>query len=107
VREVPQDQPISWQVTTDATQLPGKPFALKRVGTNKNDLANFVKKNKSWNRRQVDGLRSLFEPEIQKHGLMIYKVTGKLTDQQGGERLTISYIPFAYLDPDTSIIEGK
>lgn len=102
-REVPSDlNPDSLETVHRLADLPGEPFALESVGTNKNDLANFVQKNKEWNRRQIDGLRSLFEPKVNQQHLVVYKVTGKL--QEGQREIAMAFTPFAYLTPDTSFV---
>lgn len=103
VREIPPVTAVDWN-DKQKTELPGRVFAMDRVGINQNDLANFISKNEEWSADQIAGLRKYFDDKLEQHNLMIYKVRGVLTGRDE-DSVRVTYIPFILLRSDTTIFK--
>lgn len=105
VREIPPGTAVDWHDKQKA-ELPGRVFAMNRVGINQNDLANFISKNEEWSADQIAGLRKYFDDKLEQHNLMIYKVRGALTGRDE-DSVRVTYIPFILLRSDTTIFKPQ
>ena len=96
---VPPDS-IASKVILNPNQLYGKPLALINVGTDRNDLANYITHTHQWNNASIRGLRSLYNGAIQNGPFLIYKVTGAF--DAASDSVIVKYTPFLYLTSDTT-----
>lgn len=97
VREVPmRDYTVSWD-TTQLGALPGKPLALRSVGVDNIDLANFVSKTEAWTPQRVDALRRLFGGATDEHRYVVFRVNGKITER---DSVVVEFVPYVALGPD-------
>ncbi len=81
------------------TILAGKPLALRKVGINRNDLANYITQTRHWNDESIRGLRGLLNGAARNGPLLIYKVKG--SSNSTNDSVMVEYIPFLYLTSDT------
>ncbi len=103
VTEIPQADITGERNVTSLEKLPGKPFAMNEVGINQNDISNFIEKTEDWNDTKKRGMRKLFETELEKRDLMIYKVQGRLS-LENRDSVVISYTPFLKMTQDSIFI---
>jgi hypothetical protein len=98
-----------WNITENEEMLPGKPFPLKLVHTHRNDLANYIKKSGHWDQDRIQGLRSLFGKQLNSKKLLIVWVEGQAKNSPDKQHLSydVRYIPFAFLTPDTSMMNPE
>lgn len=88
---------IIWTIDK-VESLPGKNFALRQYGVDQIDFANFVSKTRDWNEVRIQALRNMLgETNLENRYLMIYKVTGKMTDD---DEVVITATPFLLLTPE-------
>lgn len=95
-----QPDSIGWKVILSPNHLAGKPLALRTVGTNRNDLANYITQTHHWSGKAIRGLRGLYNGAAQNNSLLIYKVTGALDSTN--DSVMVEYVPFLYLSADTA-----
>ncbi len=91
---------IGWKIIINPNHLAGKPLALRKAGTNRNDLANYITQTRHWNDEYIRGLRALYNGAARNGPLLIYKVTGALNSTN--DSVMVEYIPFLYLTTDTA-----
>jgi len=100
VRDVTdEERTITGNIQTE-DQLYGEPFALNQIGVHQNDLSNFMSKNKNWTPQKKQAVRNYFGDLLNDNSFMIYRVRGELQEQD----VNISYTPFIYITPDTTIV---
>mgnify|MGYP006919622057 CR=1 FL=1 len=96
VREMPSSDSVSWDATS-LENLPGTPFSVKANGVDPIDLANLVSKTVTWDSIRVAALeKMMFGGAVPDRNLMIFKVQGRLTDQDDVE---VSATPFVLISP--------
>jgi len=100
VRQVDAHDSLKWDPVGSAGKLPGSVFPLDRIQVSQNDLADFVAKNKTWDRQRIEGLRSLFSTIPSNGGWLIYKVNGQLKTPR--DTVIVTYTPYIYLNKDTT-----
>lgn len=95
VRRIPE--PLSgqqlWQPSS-LDDLPGEPLALKSVGVNQNDVANFVSKTAVWEDHHLKGMRRLLDVSPGNEPLLVFRVRGRL-EQNSVETTATPLILFA------------
>jgi len=97
VREVPmRDYTVSWD-TTQLGALPGEPLALRSVGVDNIDLANFVSKTDAWTSQRVEALRRLFGDAPDDHRYVVFRVNGQITER---DSVVVEFVPYVALGPD-------
>ena len=84
-----------WKVILSPDKLSGKPLALRKVGTNRNDLANYITQTQNWNGESIRGLRGLLNGATRESPLLVYKVTGTLNS--ANDSVMVEYVPFLYV----------
>ena len=85
---------LLWNITS-IEQLQGDPVSMKEIGVDQIDYSNFVSKTKTWNSNRVSALRTMLGEEyISKNDWMIYKVNGRILDN---DSVTVHYVPFLLL----------
>jgi len=100
VRDVTnEERTIAGNIQTE-DQLYGEPFALNQIGVHQNDLSNFMSKNKNWTPQKKQAVRNYFGDLLNDNSFLIYRVRGEL----GNHDVDISYTPFIYITPDTTIV---
>ncbi len=100
VREVPDAaDPDLWQPYS-INDLPGEPYALKRVGILQNDISNFISKSRTWDERRINGLRKVFGDELTSKHLLIMRADGSIT----GDSVSVVFTPFLLLAPDSTYL---
>ncbi|MFN1833690.1 hypothetical protein AB2B38_000395 [Balneola sp. MJW-20] len=98
IEELPTDSAV-WN-TRNINTLPGKQVSLAEIGVDQIDYSNFVSKTKNWNSERIQALRTMLGEEyLQEQNFMIYKVQGKLTDD---DSVLIDYVPILYFSSDRS-----
>jgi hypothetical protein len=97
VREVPmRGYTVSWD-TTQLGALPGEPLALRSVGVDNIDLANFVSKTEAWTPQRVEALRRLFGSATDDHRYVVFRVNGQITER---DSVAVEFVPYVELRPD-------
>ena len=101
VREIPPSDSVSWDVS-QLESLPGLPFSVKSNGVDPIDLANFVSKTTTWDSVRVAALeRMLFGGATPDRKLMIFKVQGRLTEQDG---VDVAATPYVLISPGIDLV---
>ncbi|HYW36442.1 MAG TPA: hypothetical protein VE868_13620 [Balneolaceae bacterium] len=95
---------IGWHDRTK-NDLPGKTFALNKIGIDQTDLYSYIDKDNHWNRRQIRGLRVFFRGELKHHNFLLYEVNGKLRDKS--DSLSVKYVPYIFISKDTTLFNPK
>ena len=87
--------------TTSIEHLQGDPVSMKEIGVDQIDYSNFVSKTKTWNSNRVSALRTMLGEEyISKNDWMIYKVNGRILDN---DSVTVHYVPFLLFTKDSTV----
>ncbi len=94
---------ILWEPTS-RDQILGLPFAVEPTGINQNDVANFVSKSRDWTPRRTAALRKLFHTNLADRSLLIYRVTGELSEDRS---ISVRYEPYIVMTPDTTILHPE
>lgn len=95
----PSQRDIDWDVT-GRDGIVGNPLGTKNIGVDQIDFSNFVVKTKNWNKKRLEALRFMLgEQELENKNLLVYKVNGKLSDQ---DQVKITYTPFLYFTKDST-----
>jgi hypothetical protein len=89
-----------WTLTL-VEELPGETFSMRAHRVDQIDYSNFVSKTRNWLPARVQGLRNMLgEHHLENRRVMIYKVSGRLSD---GDSVKVEAIPFLLLEADTSL----
>lgn len=81
---------VKWQAT-DLENLNGSPIALRELGVDQIDFANFISKTEMWTSQRKSALQVMFgEENIKDRELMIMKVHGRLI---GEDSVTVQAVP--------------
>ncbi|MFD2533393.1 hypothetical protein [Gracilimonas halophila] len=100
----PSQKDIDWDIT-GLDDIEGNPIGTKNIGVDQIDFSNFVVKTKEWNRKRLQALRFMLgEGELETKNLLVYKVNGKLSEQ---DQVEITYTPFIYFTKDSTYYNPK
>lgn len=94
------DRDDIWTITI-VEELPGEHFAMRYHNVDQIDFSNFVSKTRNWDPVRVQALRNMLgEHHLVNRRVMIYRVTGELTDS---DSVAIEATPVLLLEPDTTL----
>lgn len=100
VREVSSAPDAEMWRPASLNDIPGEAVALKDVGINQNDVANFVAKADVWDARRIFAMRKALGGYAENRNLLVYRAVGELTSDR---EVVILLTPFIYLGRDTTL----
>ena len=99
VREVSGMPEVTlWQAANYAS-LPGNPYPLSPAGINQNDIANFVSKSETWDRKRVAAMRKVFGDALNTRTLLVLRADGRIDRDRN---VAVDFTPFLLLTPDSA-----
>ncbi len=104
VRELQSRDEVRWDTLSWST-LPGAAYGTQAQGTiDAIDVANLVGKTDEWTHARAASLGPMLLPEGRDAHLLVMRATGRIVRAAGRDSVVVAFIPYVYLDRDTTIL---